>query len=152
MTEWDSIASHTLLTKSADFQEALAIIGPVLDGPPSIHHASMDASYSKVLKAPITEILTLYQPGETIESDLADVAAIYEKVDGFHGASSGAVVEELNFGDEKLKAYQVVAGWDSMKAHEEAFKSGEVVAKLGSALAFQVAKGKEVHHVKFMSG
>lgn len=148
--EWDSLSAHEKFTQSPKSKELATLLIPVLEGPPSVYHCSMDDSLSEVLKAPVTEVLTLYQPGETIAEDLKDFVALLANAQGFYVGSAGAITEELQFAGVKMNAYQALAGWETVHAHMQAFKELGLGAKLPPAI--QTAKGKEMHHVQFRRG
>jgi len=152
--QWDAISSNYAFAESADFQAILAIFDPVMAAPPSTHHVFFDAKFPEVVKAPINEVTTFYGPDENFEAfDFENLAVIFRNGVGFGDFTKGAAVEELTLGEDKVKAYNVLAGWESAEAHGEIFKTSEVqegMAKYGSA--FQGLKGREVHHVKFVSG
>jgi hypothetical protein len=126
----------------------------ILAAPPSIHHAYFGATLSGVLKAPITEVATFYGPDDRFQAfDFEEYSTILPNKDGFFGWARGAVVEDMGLGDEKVKAVNILAGWASLKAHEEfyqLFQRPEVLD--GFVGAFKGLKGREVHHVKLMSG
>ena len=103
----------------------------------------------------MTEVATFYGPDENFEAfDFQDFSKILQKPgNGFFGFSTGAAIEELELGGEKFKAVNILAGWESVKAHEDAYKTfeqGDVLQKFGSA--FQGLKGRAMHHVKLVKG
>lgn len=53
-------------------------------------------------------------------------------------------MEEL--GEARVKAYQVLVGWESVKKHEEAMGRKEIGERVGKAI--QKAKKVEMHHVR----
>jgi len=154
MLEWDAISSNHASTESADFQALSAMFDPVMEAPPSAYHVFFDANFPEMVKAPINEVVTFYGPDEDFEAfDFENLAVLFRAGYGFGGFSTGAAVEELMLGEDKFKAYNLLAGWESLKAHTDTFARSEVqegMTKFGSA--FQGLKGNEIHHVKLVSG
>jgi len=98
--------------------------------------------------------VTFYGPDEHFEAfDFEEYSTILPNKSDFFGWARGAVVEELEFGDEKVKAVNILAGWASLKAHEEfyqLFQKPEVLERFVGA--FKGLKGREVYHAKLVSG
>jgi len=111
---------------SREYGPFLEHFGKLLDGSASIHHANLSphppTPATSTSRSPVTECLTLYHPTN------ADTASFEEKwaacranleqhVEGYRASSGGWVVEEVEYEQEKCKAFAIFIGWESVDAH-----------------------------------
>lgn len=135
-------------------------MGPILDGPASIHHAYLrspsQSGATSSLTAPVTELATFYFPSSISDSEqkeFDDTAATFNEVvekhaEGCRGISGGWAVEEVEHASVgKGRAYVLALGWDSVDAHmafreTKEFKDAIVHVR-------EKIKGAAMYHVKF---
>jgi len=109
-----------------------------------VHHIYFTPSLATAFSAPVTEITTLYSPTASSEEDADAILSVLGGVKGYISISKAPVIDEL--GEDKVKACQLFIGWESVKAHEEAMKKSEVMARISAMI--HGAKKVEMHHVK----
>lgn len=106
------------------------------------------SSVSEILKAPVTEVVTLYDPPESLYTlDYDELKMLFKKAPGFLGFTQGATVQEL--GEDKAKGFQFLVAWETVKHHIDALKLDEISGAIGAA--FDGTKKIEVHHIMLVA-
>lgn len=124
--DWDHVDFHKKFRGSREYGPFEENFGKLLDGPANIYHANLSphppAPATASSRSPVTECLTLYHPID------ADTAAFDERwsacrsmfeqhAEGYKASSTGWVIEELEYENEKCKAFAIFLGWESVEAH-----------------------------------
>lgn len=98
----------------------------LLDGPATIYHANLSphppAPATASPRSPVTECLTLYHPTDVdtaaFEKRWSACRSMFEQhAEGYKASSTGWIVEELEYENEKCKAFAIFIGWESVEAH-----------------------------------
>jgi hypothetical protein len=126
------ICWRRILTARRAYKALGEHLGKILDGAPSVHHASMTphppSTALSNTSSPVTEWLTLYTSAtdtsahERLEHDAKELVKIIEKHgEGYIGSACGWVIEELPLphdANTKAKAWVTAIGWQSVKHHQ----------------------------------
>lgn len=168
IVEWDSIDSHKAFESKTDiYKPFVQKLLPVLASPPIVYHTSFSPEHPPVLhnaegkggaKSAVAELLHLYFPtGDAFTADqMAATAKNYREflghlpgnAAGHTGeAAGGWTVEELEFKGEKVRAFVVAIGWDSLEAHMEYRKTEHFAKHIPLVRGLEGLKGVEVFHV-----
>lgn len=130
-----------------------------MDTPVSPYHAYLKphaTTAATKLAAPVTEFVTFYFPSSISSDDKKDfdeamasfLDAPQQHADGFRGASTGWIVEEVEHASVgKGRGYVAALGWNSVEAHM-AFRETDEFKKAIAPIR-EKAKGSVMYHIKF---
>lgn len=130
--DWDSLDHHKKFIASEVYKPFVDHLMSILDGEPTLYHASMTphppSSALSDTTSPATEVITIYLPSTysadeqaTFEDGIKKlIACVEENADGYTGSAGGWVIEERPLpknASEKAKVYVAAIGWKSVEAH-----------------------------------
>jgi hypothetical protein len=121
------------LTTHSVFQTLVSLFGNILGGAPSAYHVQFKPHSStaalSVTSALTIEIVTMWFPTSYSKKEMNKAAesaeillVVFEKeAENYRGGATGWVHEDINIPgtDDKGKAFVMLLGWTSVKAHED---------------------------------
>jgi heme-degrading monooxygenase HmoA len=156
ISDWNSVEDHLKFVSSPEFGEMLGKNRGYLAGKPVSYRVNLKPhpATDALSKSPVTELFTCYFPADITAETKAEFEAVFNrfaevgknKAEGITAVAGGWVVEEVEYKDQKSRAFLGVFGWQSVDAHKKYRETDAFKEAVSGGIRDKVI-GSDVKHV-----